>query len=206
MEYLTVEGVGEATYEIRRSVFICRVKGIEDFASGMEFVAGIAKKHGDATHNCYAVISADTQKFSDDGEPQGTAGQPILQTLKKRGLSNVAAVVTRYFGGVKLGAGGLVAAYTKAVSDCLDTTEIKTVKESSVFSAEVEYADYRAAAEYLNRIGTVTRTEFGTGTELEFAVPAGREEEALSELMSLTAGKAKPQYKETKFIKYNQSI
>lgn len=202
MNYLTIDGLFKVEYEIKKSVFICRIAGVENFESGLEFVKTVAKENGEATHNCYAVIGLDAQKFSDDGEPQGTAGQPIIQTLKKRGLCNVAAVVTRYFGGIKLGAGGLAASYAKAVTDCLEIAQTVKVKESSVFITEIEYTQYRAVLEYLNRIGTVIRTDFLTNTELEYAVPVGREEEVIAELKSLTAGKAQPIYKETKFIKY----
>lgn len=202
MEYLTVENECAATYEIRRSVFICSVKGVDNFDKGMEFVRKISKKYSDATHNCYAINCLDTRKFSDDGEPQGTAGQPIMQTLIKKNLTNVAAVVTRYFGGIKLGAGGLVASYTKAVCDALDNAEIVTVKESSVGKINADYTEYRLISETVKSFGTVINTEFGDGAEIKFAVPTGFENALNDRISQITAGRTQPVYTGKEYIKY----
>ncbi len=203
MDYLTVEGESEATFEIRRSVFICRVKGVESFDAGMEFVKSVSKTYSDATHNCYAVCAFQERKFSDDGEPQGTAGQPIIQTLTKRSLENVAAVVTRYFGGIKLGAGGLVTSYKQAVCDALDKAKIIKMTESTVGNVKTEYTEYRALCELIGRMGTVIDTEFGEGAEISFAVPVGREAELGEKISALTSGRVKPIYGGKKFVKYN---
>lgn len=203
MDYLTVEGESEATFEIRRSVFICRVKGVNSFDEGMEFVKAVSKAHSDATHNCYAVCAFNERKFSDDGEPQGTAGQPIIQTLTKRGLENVAAVVTRYFGGIKLGAGGLVTSYKQAVCDALDIAKIVKMTESAVGKVKTDYAEYRYASELLTRLGTVLTTEFAEGAEIAFAVPLGKEEECKEKLSALSNGKLTPIFTEKRFVKYN---
>ena len=109
---------------ISRSRFICTLKPVSDAADAQEFIKSIRKRYPAATHYCYAYIANEggtEQKFSDDGEPQGTAGQPMLEVLKKRATYKTAAVVTRYFGGIKLGAGGLVSAYTRSVAEALDT-------------------------------------------------------------------------------------
>ena len=121
--YLTVAGETEVRTEIKRSEFIATIAHVEDGESAEAFVKAVRKRFPDATHNCYAYISderGNETRFSDDGEPGGTAGQPMLEVLKKRGLMRTAVVVTRYFGGIKLGAGGLVAAYTDGVSKAAD--------------------------------------------------------------------------------------
>ena len=207
MEYLTVEGTEEIRYEIKKSVFIGRIKGITSFEEGMDFVKRTAKEFSDATHNCYAVTTRNgEQKFSDDGEPQGTAGQPILQTLKRKGLTDVACVVTRYFGGIKLGASGLTASYAESASLVADKAEKALYKESRTGSVEVEYALYRPTVDKLNALGTVTGTDFSSGAKIYFAVPAGEEEKAVGLISALTAGKAEISFGETKFIKYTNSL
>lgn len=123
-----LSATGETTHEIviQRSRFICTLKRIDGFDDALSFVKNVKKKYSDATHNCYAFISnaaGTEQRFSDDGEPQGTAGQPMLEVLKKKGIFMTAAVVTRYFGGVKLGAGGLVSAYTRAVAETVENAK-----------------------------------------------------------------------------------
>ena len=109
--YLTVDGVTENTVEIKRSKFIATLSHVESGEDAEAFVRAVRKRYPDATHNCYAYIAdelGNETRFSDDGEPGGRAGQPMLEVLKKRGVVRAAVVVTRYFGGIKLGAGGLV--------------------------------------------------------------------------------------------------
>lgn len=117
--YLTVRPEGETEIEINRSRFISYVKRVETQEEAVAFIQEIKKKHWDATHNCSAYIVGENdqfQKMDDDGEPSGTAGKPILEVIKKKGLKDTAIVVTRYFGGIKLGAGGLIRAYGKSAS------------------------------------------------------------------------------------------
>ena len=123
-QYRTVARAGVHETEVNRSRFLCALAPAATEQEAQEFVARIRKKHPTATHNCFAyVIGADAsvQKASDDGEPGGTAGVPMLQMLMRREVRYVAAVVTRYYGGVKLGAGGLIRAYGGAVGEALDT-------------------------------------------------------------------------------------
>ncbi|MFT9849077.1 YigZ family protein [Aneurinibacillus sp. REN35] len=117
--YLTVRPMGSTEIEINRSRFISYVKRVETPEDAVAFIQEIKKKHWDATHNCSAYIVGENdqfQKMDDDGEPSGTAGKPILEVIKKKGLKDTAVVVTRYFGGIKLGAGGLIRAYGKSAS------------------------------------------------------------------------------------------
>ena len=127
MEFLTADG-GDVSIEIKRSTFLGKLKKVQNEEEAKNFVALIKKEHSLATHNCYAYIVFDDGvervRYSDDGEPQGTAGLPILGVLKNKGLYNVAVVVTRYFGGVKLGAGGLVRAYAETASEACNSAII----------------------------------------------------------------------------------
>lgn len=117
--YHTVRGYGQAELEINKSRFIAYVDRVETEEAALAFIEKIRKRHWDATHNCAAYITGEhdrLQKADDDGEPSGTAGKPILEVIKKSALSNTVVVITRYFGGIKLGAGGLVRAYGKSTS------------------------------------------------------------------------------------------
>ncbi len=190
MEYLTVDGEATATYEIQRSVFICSVKGIETYEEGVAYYKAVAKKYSDATHNCYAIVCRDEQqKFFDDGEPQGTAGMPILQVLKKSNLSNVVAVVTRYFGGIKLGAGGLVASYTKSCADAIAVAETAKVILCDRISIRAPYSDYKKIADVVKTQGIIDSTEFSDEVTINCSVPVENTEPLLESLNELTAGK-----------------
>lgn len=128
----------------KKSEFISYVKRIESEDEAKEFIAQISKKHSDATHNCYAYILKDSEiaRFSDDGEPGGTAGMPILEVIKREGLTGVCVVVTRYFGGILLGAGGLVRAYAKGAKIGIDAAGIAEFVPYVCFEATVTYSEY----------------------------------------------------------------
>ncbi|MDN6639383.1 MAG: YigZ family protein [Tetragenococcus sp.] len=125
--YRTIQKDGQAELEIKKSRFICSLKRVYTEEEAKEFIQQLKKKHWKANHNCSAFVIGeenDIQRSSDDGEPAGTAGNPMLEVLKKQQLINVCAVVTRYFGGTKLGAGGLIRAYSHSVSHALEETKI----------------------------------------------------------------------------------
>ena len=172
-----LSATGETTHEIviQRSRFICTLKRIDGFDDALSFVKSVKKKYSDATHNCYAFISNSAgteQRFSDDGEPQGTAGQPMLEVLKKKGIFMTAAVVTRYFGGVKLGAGGLVSAYTRAVAETVENAKI--VKNVVGVSLEIKcgYEMYNALLQALKgKIFATLSTDFADNVQMTIAVP-----------------------------------
>lgn len=141
--YKTTAENGTASYEIQKSRFIAYTSHVETEAEARDFVAAIKKKHFDARHNCSAwVLGADSsqQKSNDDGEPGGTAGNPILEAIKQHGLTNVIVVVTRYFGGIKLGAGGLIRAYSHTASLGLEATPCLEVKPFCLMEAEMDYS------------------------------------------------------------------
>jgi len=120
-EYFIPTGAGEAEYTEKRSRFLGHVRCVESEEQAREFIAQMKKEYYDARHNCWCYIIRDgAERYSDDGEPQGTAGIPMLEVFRREGMYNVVCVVTRYFGGVLLGAGGLLRAYTKSAKDALD--------------------------------------------------------------------------------------
>lgn len=140
--YLTIKEDGQSEIEIKKSRFICSLKRIESEEEAKDFIQALKKEHWKANHNCSAFVLGeknDIQRSSDDGEPSGTAGVPMLEVLKKNELINVVAVVTRYFGGTKLGAGGLIRAYSSAVSHALNEIGIVEGKLQKEVFVQVEY-------------------------------------------------------------------
>ncbi|MGG3841862.1 YigZ family protein, partial [Anoxybacillus kestanbolensis] len=140
--YYTVKGYGEAEIIIEKSRFICYVERATTEEEAVRFIHQIKKKHWDATHNCSAYIIGEhdhIQKANDDGEPSGTAGVPMLEVLKKKKLKDTVVVVTRYFGGIKLGAGGLVRAYGKAVTEGLKASGIVERKLMRIMHTTIDY-------------------------------------------------------------------
>lgn len=140
--YYTVKGNGENEIVIEKSRFIAHVARAETEEEAQEFIQSIKKDHWNATHNCSAYLIGENdqiQKANDDGEPSGTAGVPILEVLKKRHLKDTVVVVTRYFGGIKLGAGGLIRAYGKATSEGINATGVVERKLMKVMSTKIDY-------------------------------------------------------------------
>lgn len=141
-KYRTVEQFGQAEIVIEKSTFIGYAKPVTNEEEALTFIQEIKKKHRDATHNVPAYVLGeqnDMQRCNDDGEPSGTAGVPVLEVLKKEDIRNVAVVVTRYFGGIKLGAGGLVRAYTKGAKIALEAAQIITRVLYQVIVVSIEY-------------------------------------------------------------------
>ena len=136
------------TITIEKSRFICYMKHIESEEEYREYLSQIRKKHYDATHVCSAMICHNIQRSSDDGEPSGTAGAPILNVLQKKGLDETCALVVRYFGGIKLGAGGLIRAYSSAVSECLKKAR-RAKALSRAFESEIPEEVYAALEEQM---------------------------------------------------------
>ncbi len=171
--YKTVEGLCEKVFIVERSKFICAVKGVKSEEDAKSFVAETRKNHPFATHNCYAYIVGDkglTRKFSDDGEPQGTAGMPILNVLATKRLFNVVAVVTRYFGGVKLGAGGLTRAYGNAVAETVNFSAVKEMFPSVFYAIKASYSEYKKISQSLAIYADVTAVSYGEDVTADCAV------------------------------------
>src|SRR5690625_91413 len=140
--YYTVKNYGKHEINIQKSRFIGYVKRVETEEEAQVFIQSIRKKHFDATHNCFAYMIGENdqiQKANDDGEPSGTAGIPILEVLKRQKLKNTAVVITRYFGGVKLGAGGLIRAYSRATVEAIKATGVVKRQLMQTFKVTVDY-------------------------------------------------------------------
>ncbi|MFE0952521.1 YigZ family protein [Streptomyces mutabilis] len=193
-EYRTVARAGVHETEINRSRFLCALAPAATEQEAQEFIAGVRKEHADATHNCWAyVIGADAavQKASDDGEPGGTAGVPMLQMLLRRDMRYVVAVVTRYYGGVKLGAGGLIRAYGGAVGEALD--DLGTLARRRFRLATVT-VDHQRAGKLQNDLRTAGRAvrdvRYAESVTIEIGLPEGDVDAFRAWLADATAGSA----------------
>ena len=149
MEYKTIARRCEARFIEKKSEFIGYLCPVQTEEQAVAFIEEIRAMHRKATHNCYAYILRENNaaRHSDDGEPGGTAGVPIYEVLRKEGLTDVCCVVTRYFGGVLLGAGGLVRAYTKGAKDAVDAAQIKCMAEAVKLAVTVDYGLYGRLAQ-----------------------------------------------------------
>ncbi len=151
---------------VEKSIFIASATKIESLEDAINFVAKKKKQYYDATHNCYAYIFGDKAKFSDDGEPQGTAGLPIFECIKNNGLDHVCVVVTRYFGGVKLGAGGLVRAYSGATNDLLKSCEKALMVICKRAKVVCDYSLYSSLRRVLTGKAKIENVVFENNIEL----------------------------------------
>ena len=184
---------GQGEYEEKKSRFIATVRRCDTEEEAVSFIEEMKKKYWDARHNCSAFCigsRGELTRCSDDGEPSGTAGRPMLEVILGSGIRNVAVVVTRYFGGVLLGTGGLVRAYTQAVKEGLAACEVGTM----VPGAELRIGtDYNGIGKILYLLGQrgvePLESEYGERVTLKVLLPASQEEEFRKELTEATAGR-----------------
>lgn len=174
MGFLTAESA-EYVLEIKRSEFICVIKHVESEEEAKNFISSRKKLHSLAKHNCYAyrVIENGVERvrYSDDGEPQGTAGMPILSVLKNKEFTNVVAVVTRYFGGIKLGGGGLVRAYSDACAGAAAIAVVTECVTCTEFEIAFSYENYKKFSSFkLPERSVVRSTEYGECVTVKLAV------------------------------------
>ena len=152
MEFRTIKEDGQVQEEIKKSRFICHAKRVYSEEEARDFITAIKKEHYKATHNCSAFIvgeRSEIKRTSDDGEPSGTAGVPMLGVLENHNLTNVCVVVTRYFGGIKLGAGGLIRAYAGSVALAVKEIGIIEIKEQAGIAIQMSYAQYQEYGNFL---------------------------------------------------------
>jgi YigZ family protein len=152
MECRTIKEDGQVQEEIKKSRFICHAKRVYSEEEARAFITAIKKEHYKATHNCSAFIigeRSEIKRTSDDGEPSGTAGVPMLGVLENHNLTNVCVVVTRYFGGIKLGAGGLIRAYAGSVALAVKEIGIVEIKEQAGIQIQMSYAQYQEYGNFL---------------------------------------------------------
>ncbi len=189
-EYLVPTRDAEAEFVERRSRFIGRIWHTETEEEALACIKRMREQHWDATHNVYAYIIKDgPTRYSDDGEPGGTAGMPTLQVLQREGLFNVCCVVTRYFGGILLGAGGLVRAYAKGAKIAVDAAGKSMKRVWDVLYLPVPYNWYERIVREIADFGGVIRdTQFGADVELEVLTATGQTAAFLERLTDLSAG------------------
>ena len=179
----------------KRSRFISHLLPVESEEDARTFIAQIKKQYYDARHNCWCyLIGENVVRYSDDGEPQGTAGQPMLNVFQRENVTNVVCVVTRYFGGILLGAGGLCRAYTKAAKDALDDAGISELRPWSVLRLDCPYALFeRVKLEADKRGGLVRDADYGAQIALTILLPEPEEAAFRQALQELSAGSLAPE-------------
>lgn len=191
--YKTIAANGIVEEDIKKSRFICHLKRVETEEEGRNYIAQIKKEHYKANHSCSAMIIGEdgqVKRSSDDGEPSGTAGIPMLTVLEKRELTNVVAVVTRYFGGIKLRAGGLIRAYAGSVAHALDEIGTVEIKELDGIQIQLSYSQYQTFANFLEyKQLQEFDTQFGTEVITHIYVDKDKVETTIADLTEFYAGK-----------------
>ena len=187
----TLAGPAEALLEVKKSRHLARGEAVETPEEALAFIARVTVP--EATHNCWAWRIGQSYRFSDDGEPAGTAGKPILAAIDGQGLDGVVVVVTRWFGGVKLGAGGLVRAYGGAAAEALRTAPRRPVIPTEIIEVQVGFAHVQALHAALAAVGAVKRAEHfdAEGPRVEIELPADAVEALASRLRDATRGLAR---------------
>ncbi len=191
-QYYTVKENGEHEIVIQKSRFIAHVARAETEEAAQEFIQRIKKENWNATHNCSAYLIGENdhiQKANDDGEPSGTAGVPILEVLKKKHLKDTVVVVTRYFGGIKLGAGGLIRAYGKSTSEGIDATGIVERKLMRVMSTIIDYTWLgKIENELRSSVYAIKDIHYLENVEIETYVEEGEVQNFVDWMVELTSG------------------
>ena len=193
MEFRTIKEDGQVQEEIKKSRFICHAKRVYSEEEARDFITAIKKEHYKATHNCSAFIigeRSEIKRTSDDGEPSGTAGVPMLGVLENHNLTNICVVVTRYFGGIKLGAGGLIRAYAGSVALAVKEIGIIEIKEQAGIQIQMTYAQYQEYGNFLKKHHLMEiETNFTDQVETMIFVDKENKEHIKSELIEFYNGK-----------------
>ena len=192
--YITVKKASIFEYEDRKSVFIGMAMPVSTEADALAFIESVKKKYPDARHHVYAYVLREnsTMRFTDDREPQGTAGMPVLDVIRKNGCTDVAVVVTRYFGGTLLGTGGLVRAYTSAAIGALENAEIIRYDIYSSAEFEVSYSDYGKIATLLAEVGfRISDTVFEENVKISGSVLKSNLDVLNEKMTEITSGRAR---------------
>ena len=193
MECRTIKEDGQVQEEIKKSRFICHAKRVYSEEEARAFITAIKKEHYKATHNCSAFIigeRSEIKRTSDDGEPSGTAGVPMLGVLENHNLTNVCVVVTRYFGGIKLGAGGLIRAYAGSVALAVKEIGIVEIKEQAGIQIQMSYAQYQEYGNFLKKHNLMElETNFTDQVETIIFVDKEDKEDIKSSLIEFFNGK-----------------
>lgn len=194
-ELIVPAGYGEIEYVEKRSQFIGRVWYVENESEATARIKEMREKHWDASHNVYAysIKSGGIARFSDDGEPSGTSGMPVMNVFRSSNVENFCCVVTRYFGGILLGAGGLVRAYSKSASLALEKAGKAELRTLLVCELDCSYPQLERLKNELERFDTVLDgADYGESVKLKFSMTPAELEAYSARVTELTAGKAKP--------------
>lgn len=196
--FKTLSKPSETEMTERRSVFLGYASPVTTEEEALEFIAKIKKRHSDATHNVYAyILRGSISRFSDDGEPHGTAGLPVLEVLRKEDVTDAVIVVTRYFGGILLGAGGLVRAYSVSAKLALDAAVVKECKPFVLFGITCGYGEYQKLGRLFELNGVKNaETEYGEGVCVTACCPEERYDALCVAVRDVTGGKAMPERKD----------
>lgn len=190
MSYVTVQRHGQAELFIKKSRFIANVAPVKTEAEAWNFIERLRTEHRDATHNCFAFKAANVQRMSDDGEPSGTAGRPILEVLDRQGLSDTVVVVTRYYGGILLGAGGLVRAYSQAAAEGTQAAGIAIATLAIDLEIVLDYTLVGKVQHLLTQAGALTLdSRFDQEVTITFRVPAPTVEGIERDLAEASSGR-----------------
>lgn len=195
--FYTLSGSGSSKIEIKQSVFIGQAARVYSAQEAMDFVSSVKSEYADARHNCYAWVFASgtqMQKYSDDGEPSGTAGLPLLSVIEKNELRDVVVVVTRYFGGILLGKGGLVRAYTDAAVQAVQNAGIVRIDEGIEYTMRCAYDQLDKVTYTLNTKGwTISGTDYSDVIDLRCICPGDQSEDLITTITNLSAGRIVPE-------------
>jgi len=190
MAYITVQKHAQAELIVKKSRFIANVAPVASEAEAWSFIEKIRAEHSEATHNCFAFKAGSAQRMSDDGEPSGTAGRPIFDVLDKQGLSDTVVVVTRYFGGILLGAGGLVRAYSQTAVAGVEAAGVAQAVLAVDLAAELDYNLVGKVHYLLSQRGALTLdSQFGQTVTIYFRVLATAADVLESELAEASSGR-----------------
>ena len=202
-DYRTVQNQGEDEIVEKKSRFIASVAPCKTETEAIAFLSDVKKHFSDASHNVYAYVCRDnnSRRYSDDGEPQGTAGIPVLDVILKEGLTDICVIVTRYFGGTLLGAGGLVRAYTKAAKAGIDAAKPVNMILSDIFTVKTDYSDLGKLQYEIAQNGfTVKDTTFDSGVTLTVCTETARSGELIKRLTECSSGRAEITKTDTCFV------
>lgn len=200
--YITLGKSGEAEFEEKRSLFIGYARPVRSEDEANAFIKEIKEKHKDATHNVYGYVMKNgiQCRYSDDGEPQGTAGPPVLDVIRKSGVDDACVVVTRYFGGTLLGTGGLVHAYSRAAKLAIEAAGIVRYEDYAEMSLTCSYSDYqKISLEFEKNNVIIDKTEFGQSVEVAFAVQSERAEGLAKRISEISSGKSQAVFTGSRF-------
>lgn len=192
--YITVKNPSVFEYEDRKSVFIGMAMPVSTEADAISFIDSVKKRYPDARHHVYAYVLREnsTMRFTDDREPQGTAGMPVLDVIRKNGCTDVVIVVTRYFGGTLLGTGGLVRAYTAAAIGALENAEIIRYDIYSSAEFEISYSDYGRISTVLSEVGfRIADTVFEENVKISGSILSSNFESLSEKMTEITSGRVK---------------